>query len=316
MPNFETATGKRPDLAAIPTNPYLGFIGERIMPPLKRVQKNGTIYYTTLTADSAAQSALAAGTVPTGVRLASSHTSWTTVRKNKRYLVSRDEAAEMGGIEIADRLGAVGSKRSVERLLEEDIADNVLLNGSATVDDIEASFIQTCQTGLNAIKRYPGKKAFVASLTVFNRIMRYTEIVNRFGLSSAAVSGADAMSIIAREPAALKLLLRAIIGVDEVLIGDDDQWYTSDAAKQDRAALVVLPDPGEESHRLDPVFGKVIHFWPQGETGPWDIESFYDSDDKDNKYDAERHWVLKTFNTGALYILDGIDESNTVTTTA
>ena len=156
----------------------------------------------------------------------------------------------------------------------------------------------------------------MCSYTIFHRIMRYTEITGRFGLSSAAISGADAMAIVSRQPSALKMLLASIIGVDEILVGDDDQWYTSDVNKQTRAALVALPDPDENSHRLMPVFGKVVHFWPQGESGPWDVESYFDSDDKDNKYDAERHWVLKTLNAGALYILAGLDEANATTATS
>jgi len=314
MDAYKTSNGEREDLADLETNPIIGFIGDQIFPVVNAAEKTGSIYYADLEADAAVQTGRTLGVAPTRTLIAANVDTFTCAEKVKRYGMALSEVKQVGGIEVADAFGAAASKRSVQRGVEEAVADAVLLGAGITVDDIEASFVTAAQVGLNAIRRYPGRTAFVASYTIFNRIMRYTEVTGRFGLSSAAVSGVDAVDIVARRPEALKLLLAGIIGVDEVLIGDDDQWYTSDAAKQDRAALVKLPDPGQLSHKENAVFGKNLMYLPDG-SQPYVIESFYDNDTKVNVYDATIWHELKTLNTGAAYILSGLDEGNTVITT-
>ena len=319
MQQYQTSTGRRADLEALETNPVLGFIGNQILPVLPVHEKTGTIYYKTLTADGAAQTGRSAGAAPTRTLLTDSNTTFSVAEAIKRYGVTRDEVKQMGGIEAADKLGGMASKRSVQRAIEESIADAILLNGTATQDNIENSFIQTAQTGLEAIRRYPGRKALVMSHTIFNRVMRYTEITDRFGLASAQISNSGAGSItaadiLARRPEALRMLLSAIIGCDEILVGDDDQWYDSDANKQERAALLVLPDPEPFSHKMDPTLGKMVQYLPDG-VQPYVVESFYDPDDKTNNYDAASWYQTKILNAGALYLLTGIDELNASSTT-
>ena len=318
MEAYQTQTGRRADLELplIDMNPYLGAIGGQIMPVNNVSGKTGTLYYATVTADAAAQSGLAGGTAPTAVSITESSTTFTSVRKNKRYKIPRDSVKVMGGLANADMIGAKAALRSVMRAHETAVAAAVLA-GSSTVYDIEASFIAAARVGLKSLRHYPGKKALVMSHTIFNRVMAYTEITNAFSLSSAAISGADALSIVARQPAALKLLLAAIVGVDEVLIGDDDIWYDGAVGYQDRAAIVVLPDPAPFSEIEAPVFGKTYTYLPDGQSYPFYIESVYDAaSTQSNLYDAEIWVDAKVLNTGACYILDGIDASNAVTTSA
>jgi hypothetical protein len=103
-----------------------------------------------------------------------------------------------------------------------------------------------------------------------------------------------------------------ILGVREVLIGDDDHWYDSTAGSSNnidittRAAVVKLPDPTEESHELDPVLGKRVIYLPDG-TQPFCLESFPDENLKVNAYDAQVFANLVTFNAAAAYVLGGID---------
>lgn len=313
MEQYKTETGRREDLEALETNPGLGFIGPQIMPIINSMEKTGVIYYRTLTADSAAETGRSTGVAPNRVVIADSNTSFSCAEAIKGYEVDRNEVKQMGGIEAADKLGGAASKRSVQRIMEEAIADAVLLNSGAIVDDIETSLIGAVEAGCEAIRRYPGQTAFVCSSTIFRRIMKYTEIINRFSLSSAVLAGADAKDVIERKPAALRMALSSILGVDVILVGDDDQWYDSDAKKQTRAALVKLPGIEEFSHKMDPVFGKNVVYLPDGKQ-PFVIESFYDESRKMNVYDASVWYQLKTLNAGALYILTGIDASNSVTT--
>jgi hypothetical protein len=281
-------------------------------------EKGGTMYYQVQQADSAAQTNRTITDAPTRVNITENSTTYTAAEIIKGYTIPRSTVkTQFKTIERADRVGAKASLRSVARKHDADVAAAVLANSSATVADILDSFIGAAQTGLEAVRRYRGQAgiALVTSHTVFNRIMRLTEITGRFGLSSVSLAGVTAEDVIARKPAALKLLLGAIVGVDEVLVGDDDQWYDASATYQDRAAIVALPDPAEMSEIEDAVFGKTVRFAPEGQDYPFRLESFYEDDNKLNKYDALVWYQLKVLNAGALYILDGIDEGNAVTTT-
>jgi hypothetical protein len=318
MEQYQTQEGRREDLEAamMELNPYLGAIGTEIMPINDKAAKTGTYYYQTLEADSAAQTSRGSTTAPTRTTVTEKSSTWSAAERIKRYGLPRDSVkTQFGTIAKADSFCAKAALRSVMRAHETSVAANVLANGSAVVDDIEDSFIRTAQTGLDAIHRYPGSKALVMSYTIFHRVMRYTEIVNRFGLSSAAISGVDALDIVSRQPRALKLLLSAIIGVDTVLVGDDDIWYDGSATYQERAALVALPDPEPLSEMEKAIFGKTYRYLPDGQEYPWYIESTFNTDNKVNDYDASVWDSLETFNAGALYILSGIDEANATTTT-
>ena len=319
MQQYQTQNGHRPDLELElqALNPYLGYIGSRILPMSDVGEKGGTMYYQVLQADSAAQTNRTITDAPTRVNITENSTTFSCGEKIKGYTIPRSTVkTQFKTIERADRVGSKASLRSVARLHDADVAAVTLVNASAPVVDILGSFVGAAQTGLEAVRRYRGSQglALATSFTVFNRIMRYTEIVNRFSLSSASLDGIKAEDIIARKPAALKMLLASIIGVDEILVGDDDQWYDASAAYQDRAAIVALPDPAEMSEIEEPVFGKTVRFAPEGQDYPFRLESFYDDDNKLNKYDALVWYQLKVLNAPALYILKGIDEGNAVTT--
>ncbi len=314
MEAYKTETGRREDLEAIEANPVIGYIGNQILPVVNSNEKTGKIYYKTLVSDSSAQTNRTPGTAPTRNFLTDSSDDFTCTDVFKRYSVDRDEVKQMGGIEACDKLGGVAAKRSVQRAVEHAIASAVLLHQTAPRHDILASLVNQAGVGLETIRRYPGRTAFVCSSVVFHRIMRYTEIVNRFSLSSAVLAGVEARDVIQRKPAALRMALSSILGVDEVLVGDDDHWYDQDAAMQQVAALVKLPDPEQFSHKMDPVLGKTILYLPDGKQPYW-LESFYDEDAKCNNYDATSWFDLLFFNPGALYILEGIDDGNAVSTT-
>jgi len=301
----KTKRGERPDLAAVvDPNPYLGYIGNKVLPKVQVNQKTGSVYYQTLQNDSAAQTGRNAGTAPTAVNIAESATTFSTAERVKRYQVSYDESAQMG-VENADIQGALASKRSVENALEEAIAA-ALFEGASSTAAVGTSFITAAQGALNTIKRYPGRKALVTSYSTFNKIMRTTEVVNRFGLSSAAVTGIDALAIVGRNPEALKMLLASIIGVDEVLVGDDSIWGKN-SARLDRVAVVALPDPSNFSHKMGPVLGKTVIFLPDGKNEVL-IQSFPEDLNLANYYDALSWFDVKVLNTGAAVILTGLSD--------
>lgn len=315
MQQYQTEDGRREDLELplLELNPYHGAIGTRILPITQTGQKAGTYYYQVLQADAAAQTGRTVTAAPTRVNITENSGTYSVAEIIKGYTIPRSSVpTQFRTMARADMVGAKAALRSVLRKHETDVAAQLL--GSQNADILD-SFIGAARTGLKTIKRYPGPKALVASQTVFQKIMDYTEITARFNAASAQISGLDAEAIIARDPQALKLVLAAIIGVDEVLVGDDDIWYDGDSAYQDRAALVVLPREEELSEIEEPVYGKTYRYLPDGQEYPFYIESLYDGDDKLNKYDALTWYSLEVMNSGAAYVLGGIDTLNAVTTT-
>jgi hypothetical protein len=310
MEQYKTETGRREDLEAIEVNPVLGYIGTKAYPVLETTQKTGTIYHTTLTADSDAQAALARdGTALTRVRLLETANAYSCASVEKRYAIQRDEVKQMAGIEKADRLGGMAAKRSVQRYLESALATQLQTVGThQTAAHVAGAFITEAWTALEAIRRYPGKRALICGKSVFNGIMRFTEVLNNFSLAAVALGGGEGgKDIIGGHPNALKMLLAGILAVDEILVGDDAHWGVDvgSAGIGCNAVFLALPDPDEFSHKLDPVLGKLVQYLPDGKQ-PYIVESWYDDNLKENIYDAEVWYSIEEYNPEAAYVLTGV----------
>jgi len=308
MDAYITQEGRREDLEGLDANPYLGYIGNKAYPVVSTTQKVGDIYAATLTADSAAQAGLARGTALTTVRLTESANAYSCTSVEKRYAISRDEVKQMGGIEKADRIGALASKRSVQRYVETALAAQLQTVGNhQTGAHVAGSFLTEAQTALEAIHRYPGRKALMLGWSCFQGIMRFTEVLNQFSLAALAIGGGDAADVLAGRPAALRMLLAGIIGVDEVLVGDDDHWGVDVGSSGIGCNAVFLALPGEDefSHKMDPVLGKMVQYLPDGKQ-PYIIESYYDLSLKENVYDAETWYSIEEYNPEAAYVLTDV----------
>ena len=296
---LKTQEGRRPDLEAMPVNEPEGYIGKFIYPTLPTMEKTGSIYYKTVTADSAAQDSRVAGVAPTTTLLTDSVTTYSAAELIQRYGVVKAEVKQMGGIEKADSLGGQASKRSVQRALEA-VQAYAFFNGSKT--DISAAILNGIQTGLESIKRYAGKAAFVTSATTYLWIIRQTEITDKMSWTFPA-GQTNPNDILSVKTQAFKSLLQTIYGVDEVLIGDDDQWKWNET--NGWAGVVKLPDAAEFSHKMDPVLGKTAIYMPDGEQ-QFEIESFYNEDTKTNTYDATAWQAIKELNPGAKALFSGL----------
>jgi hypothetical protein len=308
MDAYITQEGRREDLESLDANPYFGYIGNKAYPVLPTTQKVGDIYAATLTADSAAQAGLARGTALTTVRLTESANAYSCASVEKRYAVPRDEVKQMGGIEKADRIGAMASKRSVQRYAETALATQLQTVGShQTAAHVAGAFLTESTTAMAAIARYPGRKALMLGRSCFTGIMRFTEVLNQFSLAALAVGGGDASDVLAGRPAALRMLLAGIVGVDEVLVGDDAHWGVGVGSSGIGCNAVFLALPGEEefSHKMDPVLGKMVQYLPDGKQ-PYIIESYYDLSLKENVYDAETWYSIEEYNPEAAYVLTDV----------
>ena len=70
--NLKTQVGDRPDLEAIQVNPVIGYIGGRIYPTVSVNEKQGRVYYKTLTSHSAAQTSRSSESAPSRTMLTDS----------------------------------------------------------------------------------------------------------------------------------------------------------------------------------------------------------------------------------------------------
>jgi hypothetical protein len=304
---YYTETGERPALAAIEVNPPEGFIGSQIIPIVPVTQKSSTLYYATVTADSAAQTNRVTGQAPGGTQIAQSSTSYTTAEAIKRGSITPDEAKGMGGIDKADEVGSKWAKRQVMRAHESDVAALVMKSGSSADAAIDPAKCQTqVQTALQAIRLYEGSTALVASTYNFKSLLQQLLADSAYGPAmSRLVTGTTGVQAI--QGLSLKAWLSALaifFGVDKVLAGDDGIWNATAIAG--RMTVVKLDDSADQlSHKWKPVYGKCFQFLPDGNQ-PWLIESIADRLTKNNHYDATLWYDNVVLNSGAAYTFDGI----------
>lgn len=300
-----TQNGSRPDLAAIEVNPPESYIGTKILPIVPVADKSGTIYYATVTADSAAQTSRSAGTAPTSTQISDSNTSYTCLEREKRGSITPDEAKQMGGIDKADMVGAKWAKRQVMNALETSICAELL--GLTASDAFDAAKLQSdVQTGLDSIRLYEGRTALVASTMVLKKIVQALldtdgtkDIFSRLITGTNSAQAAQGLSF-----SAWMNGLAFFLGVDDVLAGDSAIWNAGTYAG--KFALVKLDASNDPlSHKWMPIFGKTYQFLPDG-IQPWQVISVADLVAHNNHYDATMWYDTTVLNSGAAYIFEGV----------
>lgn len=302
-----TREGVRPDLAELEVNSPQGYIANMLIPVDRRGKKSGTLYYQEVVADSAAETDRTVGTAPTRVILANTSTTYTAAELIKGYYMPWEEVGSYDNIAIADKVGGKAAKRSVMRA-QEDAAVTLTLARGAADADVGTDFLGAIATAKAAVKRYAGKLVFVCSESVFRTIMESQTIQNRMA-NFTSVRPVDNQAALSLD----KVLLAIILGVEDVVIGDDAHWAKATAGASsnidvsDRAAILKIAPPEEASEKLDPVWAKCIQYWPEDATTPYEINSFPDNDERSNKYDAIVWQDPTVYNADGCYVLEGID---------
>jgi hypothetical protein len=300
-----TTNGERPELAAIEVNPPEGFIGSQIMPIVPVADKSGTIYYATVTSDSAAQTSRTAGTAPTGTQISDSSTSFSCLERTKRGSVVPDEVKQMGGIANAEKVGSKWAKRQVMRALETSIAAEVLgLTVSKTFD--AAKLQEQSQDALDSIRLYEGQIALVSSTKTLKIMVQkiLADSVQGPVFSRLITGGSPGVAAQGLNFKAWMSALEIYLGVDQVLAGDTNIWGAT--AYQGRFAFVKLDTSNDVlSHKWLPVFGKTYQFLPDG-SQPWQITSVADLVAHNNHFDATMWYDTTCLNSGATYLFDGV----------
>jgi hypothetical protein len=289
----------RPDLAMVDIQQLTGLIGNRVLPVLNRPVKIGNQYYVTVDNDVSAQTGRVLGVAPTAVTLASQSGTFSAAEAIKRTVIPDDEIRLMGGLANAQMKAARIGKRSILRAREDAIV--TALATTTQTADILGSLRQALDTAVDAIQRVPGRLVLACGWTTFRRISRYSEITDtllRTGVvaqSALAVRNVDAPTV------------ASVLGVDEILIGDDDHWAAG------TAYLLRAPDPNMEPDET-PQIGRVIQYLPE-DGMEFEMRAWYEDTILAEVVDARTWYIAKMYNPSGVYKLTGIDEGNIVTTT-
>jgi hypothetical protein len=279
-----------------------------IFPMLPRAMRQGTLYYQDLQAAVTAQTGRTPGTAPTTNLIADAK---TTYNLENDELIDREEVpdgdiAGLGGLDAAQQVAARRGKRAVGNAIEDLTVANVLGNGSVTYTDIGSSFVAAAQLGFDVLADYAGDGpiALVLSSRLFSLVKRYEEVVDRFKFTGVLPAPSRDVRNISRDQ------LAAALGVDLVLVGNNEQWYTQSATYQDRAALVKLPTDGVDPNEV-PQVGRTVWFSATGAVPSGDelfeCHTWFSDTELSEMVDVRAYAEQHVLNVEHIYGLDGVD---------
>lgn len=302
MEQFYTQKGNRPDLQALVVNLPEGYIGNKVFPVTTVAEKSGTIYYSTVTANSAAQTNRVSGAAPATTLIANSSTTYTCVENIKRSTVDVTEVKTFGSVAKSDEMQGKWVKKQIARA-QEAAQVAALLTAAADVSFDGATFGTQVQTGLDAIRNYSGKTALVGATSLIKTIMANSDVSAKL---LRVVTGVNPST--AAEGLAFKLGCDALatwLGVDMVLAGDSAIWTASSAAG--KVAIVKIDESGDAlSYKYEPIIGKTYVYLP--DPALVDGITINSNDDRVNLVnivDGYSHFVVKQLNA-AKYIIGSV----------
>ncbi|MCK5644083.1 MAG: hypothetical protein KAJ19_25010 [Gammaproteobacteria bacterium] len=330
---LETQRGNRRDVVVAAKakgwlNPPTGYIGNMICPMNLVGEKTGTIYYTTLTADAAAQTSRAAGVAPTATYLATTALTYAAAEYEKRYGVTEDEVKAFGSIENADMFGISAAIRSCWRAYESLVGATVI-DATAYADRIATTsgkVLESLQKAAQNVKRYPGQTVLVCSEDWYLDFIGQADVKAAIQATLGNASLFQLQSMIASNPKGTVQLMASVISFAAIIIGDNEHWKVDDM--QDAAAVMRIPDPSKTLNRVElvslfkeqPIYG-ISNFWLPDPADPallFTAKSFYDDNAVANKYDGRAWFEVAQLNAGAKQLVtlpSPVWASTTTTTT-
>ena len=298
----------RPDLAAVDVQQVTPYLAPRILPALNRMQKVGNQYYVAVDADVAAQTGRTLGAAPTTTTLASASDTFSAAEAIKRVQIPDDEVALMGDLSRAQQKAARIGKRSICRA-KEDACEALITAGAGATADILDSIRERLDVGIDAVQRVPGRLVMACGWTTFRRLGRYSEVTNT--LANTGVAIMNQLQLTRGPDSGVRNvaagILAEVLGLEEILVGDDDHWQAG------TAWLMKLPDPGTEPDEV-PQIGRTVQYLPDGEQ-EFLCESYFDDNLITECVDTRVWYDQEIYNASGIYVLNGIDEANAITTT-
>ncbi len=292
---------RRQDLEALEVNPGFRYIGEKIVPPLPTDQKTGKFYSQDMPADVAAQTGRTLGAAPTEAVQTASPVTYTVAERINRESTPESEIALFGGLMKSEVRMTKISKRSIMRSREGSVVTSTINNGSIATANILDSLRQAVDVAVDDIHRFQGRLMGACSWTAYRRMTRFSEVTDVLLRTSVTLQSAEDIRHVAVGT------LATVLGLEEILVGDDDHWPA------DRLLVFMQPeadvDPAEEGQ-----FARFVQYAPD-DMSPVLMESYFEDDDISYKVQARVWDELKVLNVTAAKVLTGIDEGNVVTTT-
>ena len=298
--SWKTINARRPDLEALEVNAPINYIGNRIYPVIFRKEKTGTLYYTPAVADLTAQTGRkGSGASFDKTKVKSGSVNYSCGAYYARPAVEKEEAANLGGVEVSDRIGGTLAIRAVMAKVEADQAAKLFTGDGHAVTD--GGLFDAIAEGCAAVKKVYGRTALVMGLDEYRYLMNMEEVTSR--LAFTGLTPAERVRVLSLQPELLRDMCQQVFGVDEILVGDPDIWSTGDLAG--KAAIAKLPDPEDLSYKLNPELGKTVSYQIDGKYG-YEVESAVDEVEQENIYTATAYTQVVEFNSTGKYILTGL----------
>lgn len=151
------------------------------------------------------------------------------------------DVTEMGDLEVSMRQLAFQGKPAVAYAVEVKLA-KALMDGKAAIATTgEIDLIKTLREKRQLVASQLGDGMIVAAMSqaTFNTVIMMAKVQEQIGKAvSIPVSQAVSAANLAR------IQLAAILGVDEVLVGQNRAWMDSSIVQKDAILVAVIPEPG------------------------------------------------------------------------
>ena len=312
---------KRPDLEQLPFK-MPNFLTPMLMPKYGLAVKSGKFRYQDVRAEGTAQTDRTLGTAATYNHVASASADYSMDEKDYRAHMDDSEIEQSGGLDKAQQVMARIGKRAVFNKIEaETIAATFGDKANLNPRDIGASLISAVETAVQTVQDYAeGRVVLFGAQSMLNRAKRLTEVVSRMTFTG----------VIAGDPRDVRSISNAqlanVLGVDYCLGGPSTAsaygWLGAASAYDGFLGVMVLAEP--EDTPLDSIqFGRMfvleqdnVNSDGTGFEGLFNCYSWYNKDKSSEVVDTTAWIDPIVMNKELCIILTGLDEGNTITTTA
>ncbi len=304
MPYRQTNIGVRPDLAQLEVAWPIGFIGRFLAPPVASAETSGTFSFQSVVADAAPQEDVGWNTARTVVQIAPATASYTCARQEKVYGLTEDDVRQLGGMDAADRAGAIAAKRSVQRKFEGDVYSAIFTSARRSAAPELASGLELQIIGAVAeeVTRVRGRLTLACSHKWFLAFCGLESVATRLqsaGAIGGVVAAQQALGVV---PDVVSAMLRTVLPFEQILVGDSSIW----GAYPEYAAIVMAPDLSAGnailSAKLDPIYAVTMWYRPDP-SADVELHADWEPNPPLNLYRAVAHYdVVELNSTGAALV--------------
>lgn len=311
---YPTIQGPRPDLALAAKESQKdmgGYAFPQLFPVLYVTERAGTFSYAPANLSNATTnvaSGRANGAALTASEVKTADFDWTTARLEARAVVYDNEVKGFGGIEKADRHGALSAVRRAYNAVEVAAYAKTFTAAriAAATSLADQEIINTISLAAVALRPY-GQPYIVTTTTGLLKFLQIPEVRKAmFGSFTAA----QVMNMLSDPGSKEQMLskLSLLISVKGMIIFDSD---IVTAADNDVIGLVALrPEAMSGGEALMSVakekalYGFTAIYIPDGASNdmPFGVSATADGTDKANYYDAESRYSVNEIHTAAVRV--------------